>query len=91
MTFSDQRMVDVARLAEDLGLPFHRPEVARRLTDKAAQRDALRHGGLPMPDSTVVQSRLADDAVAKLARRVRFPAVLKPRRRHRQPHDRPRP
>ena len=28
VTFSDQRMVDVARLAEDLGLPFHRPEVA---------------------------------------------------------------
>ncbi len=80
VTFSDQQMVDVARLAEDLGLPFHRPEVARRLTDKAAQRDALRRGGLPMPDSTILQSQLADDAVANLARRVRFPAVLKPRR-----------
>ena len=79
VTFSDQRMVDVARLAEDLGLQFHRPEVARRLTDKAAQRDALSTGGLPMPGSTVVQTSLADDAVAKLTRRVRFPAVLKPR------------
>ena len=79
VTFSDQRMVDLARLAEDLGLRFHRPEVARRLTDKAAQRDALGQSGLPMPGSAVVPSPLADDAVAELARRLRFPAVLKPR------------
>ena len=79
MTFSDQRMVDLARLAEDLGLRFHRPEVARRLTDKAAQRVALRQAGLPMPGSTLVQSWLGDDAAEELVRRVRFPAVLKPR------------
>ena len=79
LTFSDQRMVDVARLAEDLGLRFHRPEVAHRLTDKAAQREALRRAGLPVPSSTVLESGLVDDAVEELVRGVRFPAVLKPR------------
>ena len=79
VSFSDQRMVDVARLAEDLGLRFNRPDVARRLTDKAAQRDALSDAGLPMPGSTVVQTSLTDEAVAALTRRVHFPAVLKPR------------
>ena len=91
VSFSDQRMVDVARLAEDLGLRFHRPDVARRLTDKAAQRDALRDSGLPMPGSTVVQASLADDAVATLTRRVRFPGGPEATLRHRQPHDCPRP
>ena len=77
-TFSDEHMVEIARLAQDLGLNFHRPEVAERLTDKALQRDALRRGGLPMPGSALVASELGDDAVRKLAAGERFPAVLKP-------------
>lgn len=78
LTFSDQRMVDVAHLAEDLDLPFHTPEIALRLTDKAAQRDALRRGGLPVPGSTVLAAGLDDDALQRTVTDVRFPAVLKP-------------
>jgi len=79
MTFSDQGMVDLARLAEDLGLRFHRPEVAERLTDKAVQREALRRGGLPVPGSMLLQSGLLDGDVRAVADGIRFPAVLKPR------------
>jgi biotin carboxylase len=78
LTFSDNRMVELARLAEDLGLPFHRPDVARRLTDKLSQRDALRRAGLPTPDTAAVGSALGVDALKKLAADVRYPAVLKP-------------
>jgi biotin carboxylase len=78
VTFSDERMTDFARLAEDLGLPFHRPEVARRLTDKVAQREVLRSAGLPVPKATAVASGLDDDALEVLAKGLRFPVVLKP-------------
>ena len=78
LTFSDQRMVELAHLAEDLGLSFHRPEVARRLTDKVAQRDALRRAGLPVPATTALGSELDDGDLKEIAKGVRFPAVLKP-------------
>jgi biotin carboxylase len=78
MTFSDQRMVDLAHLAENLDLPFHSPGTALRLTDKAAQREALRRGGLPVPGSTVLGGGLDDDALHHAVVDVRFPAVLKP-------------
>jgi biotin carboxylase len=78
VTFSDSRMVDLAVLAEDLGLSFHRPEVARRLTDKVIQRDALEDAGLPMPGRTAIGSHLDDDALKQIAQMVRYPAVLKP-------------
>ena len=68
LTFSDQRMVELAHLAEDLGLSFHRPEVARRLTDKVAQRDALRRAGLPVPATTALGSEL-DEGDLKESRR----------------------
>jgi biotin carboxylase len=77
-TFSDHGMLGVARLAQDLGLRFHRPEVAERLTDKSVQREGLRRGGLPVPGSTVLQSGLVDDEARAVAGGVRFPAVLKP-------------
>ncbi len=80
MTFSDQRMVDLARLAEGLGLPFHTPDVAHRLTDKSAQREALRRAGLPVPGSTILESGLDDDALEGTASGMLFPAVLKPLR-----------
>jgi biotin carboxylase len=78
MTFSDHRMVDMAHLAENLGLPFHTPEIALRLTDKAAQREALRRGGLPVPGSTVLAAGLDGDALHRVVADMRFPAVLKP-------------
>ena len=78
LTFSDQRMVELAHLAEDLGLSFHRPEVARRLTDKVAQRDALRRAGLPVPATTALGSELDEGDLKEIAKGVRFPAVLKP-------------
>jgi glutathione synthase/RimK-type ligase-like ATP-grasp enzyme len=51
--------------------------VARRLTDKIAQRDALRRAGLPTPETAAIHNRLDDIAVKELALRSRFPAVLK--------------
>lgn len=76
--FSDQRMVDLAHLAEDLGLPFHRPEVARRLTDKLAQRVALRRAGLPVPGTTGIRSNLDEGELKEIAEGAQYPAVLKP-------------
>jgi biotin carboxylase len=78
LTFSDQRMVDLAHLAEVLGLPFHRPEVALRLTDKLAQRDALRRAGLRVPATTAIGSELDEGDLKEIAKGVQFPAVLKP-------------
>jgi biotin carboxylase len=78
LTFSDQGMVDLAHLAEDLGLRFHRPEVALRLTDKIAQREALRRGGLPVPGTTAVGSSLDESELKEIADNIQYPAVLKP-------------
>ena len=78
LTFSDTGMIQLARLAQDLDLPFHSPEVARRLTNKMAQRDALRRAGLPVPETTGVDSRLDADALKHMAADMQYPAVLKP-------------
>lgn len=48
-TFWDRRLLELSYLAAELDLPFHRPEVARRLVDKYLQREALAAAGLPVP------------------------------------------
>ena len=80
ISFKDKRLRFTSELAERLGLPFHSPQVARRLTDKFAQREALRDAGVPVPGFQVVPP--VHDAAAwdALVASARFPAVLKPRR-----------
>jgi biotin carboxylase len=78
VAFSDHRMVEFARVAEALGLLFHRPEVAARLTDKSAQRAAFRRAGLPVPGTTLVGTELNEAAIKELAKTAHYPAVLKP-------------
>lgn len=79
LTLKDSRMPFTAALAARLGLPFHTPEVATRLTDKYAQRAALRDGGVPVPGFHTVPPHGDADAWRELARQLSFPAVLKPR------------
>src|SRR6201996_1366424 len=48
-TYLDARMIELACVAEDLGLPFHSPATAGALTDKARQRHAPADAGPDMP------------------------------------------
>lgn len=79
ITFKDKRLRFTAELAEHLGLPFHSPEVARRLTDKFSQREALRDGGVAVPGFGTVPSQRDAEPWAAFTAGARFPAVLKPR------------
>lgn len=79
LSFKDKRLRFTADLAEQLGLPFHSPEVARRLTDKFAQRQALRAGGVSVPSFQTVPQRRDSSRWAEFTAAARFPAVLKPR------------
>ncbi len=54
-TFLDAGMVELACVAEGLGLPFHSPATAAALTDKARQRQALADAGLDMPPCRLVR------------------------------------
>lgn len=72
VVFNDAPIILAARVADELGLPFHSPRTARLLTDKLAQRTALGEAGLIVPAFTGI--RLTDLEVS-----VPFPAVLKPR------------
>jgi biotin carboxylase len=82
-TFLDDGMVELAGLAERLGVPFHSVATAAALTDKAHQRAALRAAGLPGPASHVVPTGPGADAMAALEARggdpLAWPAILKPR------------
>lgn len=66
-----------AEVAEGLGLPYHGREAARRLSDKAAQREAFAAAGLPGPPWWPVPTGAA--AQRELAGHLPYPVVLKPR------------
>lgn len=68
-------VLDLAYLAENLGLPFHRSEVTRRLTDKAAQREARRPCGPGLGHRARWTRRRRREGGR---RTVSFPAALKP-------------
>lgn len=80
VTFFDTGMEELAVAAEQLGLAFHSPEVARRLQDKLFQRDALRAAGLPTPRVVDLPADSDRASVERLGSSIGFPAVLKPRR-----------
>ncbi len=78
VSFVDARLEAAAALAAHLGLPYHLPEVAAVLVDKRRQRAALDRAGVPGPAFWPVSSDLTPAQVAELARRITYPAVLKP-------------
>lgn len=79
ITFKDRLLRFTAELAERLGLPFHSPAVAARLTDKYAQRQALAEGGVAVPGFQIMPSSADAAGWDALADQARYPAVLKPR------------
>jgi biotin carboxylase len=77
--FVDKHLPWTAEVAESLGLRFHSRRTAERLTDKLAQRAALRDHGLPNP-AFWNPDELADERTLRGVAASGFPLVLKPRR-----------
>lgn len=80
LSFKDKRLRFTSQLAARLGLPFHSPPVALTLTDKLAQRRALRGGGVAVPHVQAVPRDRDGEPWEEFVAAARFPAVLKPRR-----------
>jgi glutathione synthase/RimK-type ligase-like ATP-grasp enzyme len=78
-TYLDAGMVELACVAEDLGLPFHSPATAAALTDKARQRLVLAEAGLDMPRCHLVRPYQSPHELSAVEAEVGWPAVLKPR------------
>jgi biotin carboxylase len=80
LALADEALQWTADVAELLGLPFHSAATARRLTDKFAQRAALRDAGLAAPRSWVIEGASPEAGLARMHGELAYPAVLKPRR-----------
>lgn len=80
LVLADDALRWTAEVATYLGLAFHSPETALRLTDKHAQRAALEAGGLVVPKSWVIAEESVEATFETIEREATFPGVLKPRR-----------
>jgi biotin carboxylase len=78
-TYLDAGMVELARMAEKLSLPFHSPATAAALTDKARQRRALADAGLEIPPCHLVRPGQSARELSAVEAEVGWPAILKPR------------
>ncbi|MBV9546119.1 MAG: hypothetical protein JOY61_17250, partial [Chloroflexi bacterium] len=78
-TYLDAGMLELALVAEGLGLPFHSPATAAALTDKARQRRFLAEAGLDMPPCHLVRPNQSEPELSAVEAEVGWPAVLKPR------------
>jgi biotin carboxylase len=78
VSFVDDHLETASALAARLQLPYHSPEVAGTLVDKRRQRAALHRAGIPGPTFWSVPAGLTSAQAADLARRITYPAVLKP-------------
>jgi biotin carboxylase len=78
-TYLDAGMVELAQIAEGLGLPFHSPATTAALTDKARQRRALAAAGLDVPPCHLVRRDQSERDLSAAEAEVGWPAVLKPR------------
>jgi ATP-grasp domain len=76
--FADDDIMRMAQIAEVLALQYQSVESADRLTNKGAQRQALRAAGLPVPQVWPVSSRLAPREFDARFRDVRYPVIVKP-------------
>jgi biotin carboxylase len=79
LALGDSVFVWTAEIAQRLGLAFATPQTAENLTDKSAQRRALREGGLLVPGSWPVPADDDADGWDHLHQEAVFPAVVKPR------------
>jgi biotin carboxylase len=79
IAYADPLMATASALATRLGLDYHDEATTTRLTDKFAQRQALRDAGVPVPRFVVVPPNPTDEDIDALAAAVDFPVVLKPR------------
>jgi len=79
ITYADALIPVTARLATRLGLDFHHGDTVPRLTDKLAQREALRAAGMAVPRFVVVPPDPTSSDLDAVASQVDFPVVLKPR------------
>ena len=78
--FADDDIMRVAQIAQVLALPYASPTVAERLTNKVAQRQALRAAGLSVPGFWSIDTREAPHDVDALVAEARFPVIVKPQR-----------
>jgi biotin carboxylase len=78
IAFTDPPQRLAATVAEHLGLPFHSPHTATLVSDKFAQRMALRAAGIPVPNFTRLRLSESADTLTEKMEGVNFPAVLKP-------------
>lgn len=76
VAFADGQLARTAGIAEAAGLPCNSPRAAWCLTNKFAQRSALRAAGVPVPDFLAVPA--GTTSAAHLEAELFFPAVLKP-------------
>jgi hypothetical protein len=79
IAYADPLILTTSALATGLGLDYHDTVTAERLTDKFAQRRALRDAGLPVPFFVVVPAHPTPADVDTVVAGVDFPVVLKPR------------
>jgi biotin carboxylase len=77
-TFRDDDIVITSLVAAQLGLKYHDPMIALRLTDKESQRDALRAAGLPTPGTWSLPAS-GDADFDRVTDEIGYPAVVKPR------------
>ena len=75
VTFCDALVLDTARLAWEIGLPYHSPAVAHSISDKHAQRSALASAGLQDIGFRLVTSHRA---LIGAVHELRLPVVVKP-------------
>jgi len=80
--FNDDNLVRAAEWARRLDMRFFRPEVATRLTDKLAQRRALREAGMRTPAFWDADALADPSAIAEVEEIAGFPVVVKPRQGH---------
>lgn len=74
-TFCDARVLQTAELASRLGLPGNPPPAASLITDKYAQRQALRSSGLQDLQYRLVTTH---DALERTVRELTGPVIVKP-------------
>lgn len=76
LTFSEKLLPALSQVTTRLGMPGHTPDTVRVLTDKHAQRCALRDSGVDAVRFHLLDSLAALDSPA--VEEVGFPAILKP-------------
>jgi biotin carboxylase len=78
-TYLDAGMVELARMAEKLSLPFHSPATAAALIDKVRQRRALAGAGIDIPACYLFRPGQSEPELSAVEAAVGWPAILKPR------------